>query len=143
MKHSFGQSLWQVENLETRQLLSVSVGGGVEALLTPEVAVVEPLRVTSIVGTFNGTTKQGRKSAKSLQVNVTSESRKGAIAGTTVTSNGTGNFTGSISGSTFTMTSIQGRGNDTVVNGTISNGGRTLSGTWVNGSQSGTFTVSR
>jgi hypothetical protein len=132
---------WQLENLETRQLLSASVA--VAPLATSAPAIVAPMTTTpSVVGTWKGSSIQNRKrGSQSLTINFTSQSHRGALAGTAV-SGTTQSLTGTISGNSISLKAVGSNGT-TIVTGTVSKSGKTITGTWVNGRNSGTFTISR
>jgi len=151
VKTSYTHSMmWQLENLETRKLLSASVG--IESLVqTDPAALVSPMvKTPNIVSTWTGTDRTTHPRSRQLE-NITfymiSQSRRGVLAGEMGVPGPSGPeqlpFTGTISGDSV---KISGNSNGIVfaVTGTISADGKTFSGTWSNSiPKSGTFSVSR
>jgi len=132
----------QFETLETRQLLSVSLSTGSELLAGPDAPVVLPLvRSPNIVGTFTGTSHQYRShTTGKIGITVTRQTRAGALSGYDIMG---GTLKGTITGNAFTLRLNQPDGTHVSLNGTVSNQGGTLTGTFVNGQKSGTFIFSR
>jgi hypothetical protein len=137
-KHSHAHSMWQLENLETRQLLSAAAGVE-QPLVGAGTALIMPLTATpSILGTWKGS---AWKSRNRLDVNVTMEitgqSSRGVLSGTQILTQPHSRmssafaFTGQIKGNSFTMTVILGRHSTVTASGTVSRAGNLLTGTWI------------
>jgi len=140
---------WQLENLETRQLLSAGVPA-IEPLLGVGHAVVaEPMvRTPNIVGTWTGTAirthpKTGGQTKETFTITVTRQTSTGKLKGT-VQAGDHGTFTGTIKGDSVSLVEITNKGWTQPITGTVSANGKVLSGTWSNNQdESGTFSVSR
>jgi len=140
---------WQLENLETRQLLSAGVPA-IEPLLGVGHAVVaEPMvKTPNIVGTWNAASiEKHSHETSSATVTITSQSRRGVLVGTGIATGGsktTMKITGSISGNSVTLKADNSTGTVTTITGTLSKNGKTISGTYVNsGGNQGTITITR
>ena len=143
------QCIVRLEALENRRLLSASADALVLDALSAQPALVATPMVTTpnIVGTFTGSsTSSGEKGSSSLTIFVTSQSHTNHITGTANSKyphqhTHVSTFTGKINGKSFTLNLSDG----SVVQGTATNHGHTLSGTWINSSDAshGTFNVSR
>jgi len=96
-----------------------------------------------ITGIWTGSTKEYHVAGSlRLTLNIASESRRrGTLAGTATNLNGTAPFKGHITGDAFTLTVNKASGGTIILTGTVN--GTTLSGAWVNGGKSGTFSVTR
>jgi hypothetical protein len=149
-KHSQKHFTWQLENLETRQLLSASVG--LPPLVESRAALVSPMvKTPSILGTFTGTSTDSKGVVDSHTLHFTGQSHRGVLTGTSTSkkphsrTSSTQSFTGHISGNSFTLTVDNGDGSFTTVTGTVSANGKTLSGTFATtgGSSTGTFKFTR
>ena len=141
-KHFQSRTSWQLEQLETRQLLSASVG--LEAPIAASTAIVAPMTSTpSLLGKWTGVYTDTRtKVVTHGTVNIATQSRKGALTGSAVVFNNC-KLTGTISGDTFTARATEANGSYTTLKGTVGRKGKTITGTWTfsTGKYSGTFTL--